>query len=396
MPVTSCEYLLFGERHTRAKLRDVLRHLLPELNRMNPDALRKCAASDRFPWLIWRGGTRFFLKPSYRDFLRLDPDLWANVRWVTRDNLQASCREVIQQMGYPGASFTVIGFGERAKDAPGRTTAGEAVNVGGLPPKRLGPRRADGRSSDLVEELVDQLEERYAEFFEDMGVDPATGLLKGREEWKIACYPHVGTKYGSNPEVNRVLVFGLNVGYDMNPEGIWTTDEWQAGLEPQEKVQTGFNPHIAGTYVTMLRYGCPPEWGWERLQDSKDSCQALLRKGEGLPSENPLSYLAFSNIYKWAWHGAENTLQQKSTQKFLDRTKEVKLILDEIRILGPDIVILQGSRFAHPSFGPIMNDIDRLTGKAYVLVHPSHRGPRHPERITRPSPYAAPARRYGV
>jgi hypothetical protein len=45
-------------------------------------------------------------------------------------------------------------------------------------------------------------------------------LLKGREEWKIACYPHVGTKYGSDPEVNRVLVFGLNVRYDMNPEGI--------------------------------------------------------------------------------------------------------------------------------------------------------------------------------
>ena len=63
----------------------------------------------------------------------------------------------------------------------------------------------------------------------------------------------------------------------------------------------------------------------------------MLRKGEGLPSENPLSYMAFSNIYKWVWHGAENTLQQKSTPKFLDRTKEVELILDEIRLLDPDI-----------------------------------------------------------
>ena len=396
MPVTSCEYLLFGERHTRDKLRDVLRHLLPELNRMNPDALRKCAASDRFPWLIWRGGSAFTPKLSYRDFLRLAPDLWANVRWVTRDNLQVSCREVIKQMGYPSASFKVIRFGERADDAPRRTTAGEAVNVEGSTPERLGLRRSDGRSMDLVEKLVTQLEERYAEFFEDMGVDPATGLLKGREEWKIACYPHVGTKYGSDPQVNRVLVFGLNVGYDMNPAGIWTTDEWRAGLEPQEKVQTGFNPHIAGTYVTMLRYGCPPEWGWERLQHSKHSCQVLLRKGEGLPSENPLSYLAFSNIYKWAWQGAENTSQQKRTQRFRDRTKEVELILDEIRLLDPDIVILQSARFARQSFGPIMNAIDHLAGKAYVLVHPSHHDARHPERITRPLPYAAPAGRYGV
>ena len=33
--------------------------------------------------------------------------------------------------------------------------------------------------TDLVEGLVDQLEARYAKFFEDMGVDPVTCLLKG-------------------------------------------------------------------------------------------------------------------------------------------------------------------------------------------------------------------------
>ena len=391
MPVTSCEYLLFGERHSRNKLRDVLRHVLPELNLMNPAGLRQCAASDRFRWLIWHGGKRFYLKPSYRDFLRLAPDLWANVRWVTRDNLQASCRELIKQMGYPDTSFTVIGFGDGAS---GRTTAAEAVTVEGSNPERRRLSRRDHASTELVKGLIDQLEARYAGFFEDMGVDPATGLLKGREAWKIACYPHVGTKYGSDPEVNRVLVFGLNVGYDMNPDGIWTTDEWQEGLEPHEKVRTGFNPHIAGTYFTMLRYGCPARWGWERFRDSQDSCQVLLRKGEGLPSDNPLCYLAFSNIYKWAWHGAENTSQQKSTQRFLDRTKEVELILDEIRILDPDIVILQSASFARRSFGPIMNAINHLAGKAYVLVHPSHRDARHPERITRPLPYAAPAGGY--
>ena len=393
MPVTSCEYVLFGQRYSQDKLRDVLRHVLPELNRMNPEGLRRCAASGRFRWLIWRDGKRLHVKQSYRDFLRLAPDLWANVRWVTRGNLQASCQELIEQMGYPGASFKVVGFGDSAS---GRTSAGEAVNVEGSTPEGPGLRKGVHKGTDLVEGLVAKLKARYAEFFNAMGVDPATGLLKGREAWKIASYPHVGTKYGSDPEVNRVLVFGLNVGYDMNPDGIWTTDEWREGLEPQEKVRTGFNPHIAGTYFTMLRYGCAPEWGWERLRNSRESCQILLRKGEGLPSENPLSYLAFSNIYKWAWHGAENTSQQKSTQKFLDRTKEVELILDEIRILDPDIVILQSSGFARHSFGPIMNAIDRLTGKAYVLVHPSHHDARHPERITRPLPYAAPAGRYGV
>jgi hypothetical protein len=146
----------------------------------------------------------------------------------------------------------------------------------------------------------------------------------------------------------------------------------------------------------MLRYGCPLEWGWERLQNSKNSCQALLRNGDGLPSRNPLSYLAFSNIYKWVWHGAENTLQQKSTQKFLDRAKEVEFILDEIRLLDPDIVILQSSRFAHRSFGPIMNASTTSRERPTFSFTPRTYRARHPERITRPLPYAAPAGRYGV
>lgn len=108
MPPTPCEYILFGKRHYRDKLRDGLRHVLHELNCRNPEALRRCAASGRFRWLEWRGGEPFSVKPVYQDFLQLGPDLWANVRWATRNNLHARCRAVIRQMGYPDTSFTVI------------------------------------------------------------------------------------------------------------------------------------------------------------------------------------------------------------------------------------------------------------------------------------------------
>ena len=192
MPVTSCDYLLFDQRYNQGNLRDVLRHVLPELNRMNPAGLRKCAASGRFRWLIWRDGKRFHLKQSYRDFLQLAPDLWANVRWVTRDKLQASCREVIRQMGYPGASFTVIGFGD---SGPGRTTAEEVVTVEGSTSEGPGLSKGVHGSTDLAEGLVAKLEARYAEFFEDMGIDPTTGLLKGREVWKRGVAKHPRRPY---------------------------------------------------------------------------------------------------------------------------------------------------------------------------------------------------------
>ena len=102
MPMTSCEYVLFGERHLQDSLRDVLRHVLPELNRRNPSSLRVIAASGWYDWLYWRGGEPFHLRQRYRDILKLDPDLWANVRWATQENLERVCRELVRRLELSG------------------------------------------------------------------------------------------------------------------------------------------------------------------------------------------------------------------------------------------------------------------------------------------------------
>ena len=63
-----------------------------------------------------------------------------------------------------------------------------------------------------------------------------------------------------------------------------------------------FNPHIAGTYFTALKYACP-QHGWNRFEDSSKTCQALLKAGMGLPERRPLSYIALTNFYKWVTQG---------------------------------------------------------------------------------------------
>ncbi len=101
---TPCDYILFGERHHQGSLRDTLRHVLPELERRNPDGLRELADSGG-PGCIRLMRNR--PKPSYRDFLKLAPDLWANVRRAKQENLESSCRDVLERLGYPRHEFKV-------------------------------------------------------------------------------------------------------------------------------------------------------------------------------------------------------------------------------------------------------------------------------------------------
>ena len=251
----------------------------------------------------------------------------------------------------------------------------------------------------ILDCLVRDVEGLYSDFFRNSGIDPKTGyLMRKRRKWKFSTYPHIGSRYGTDIDISRVMFYGLNVGYDMKPGSIWSVQEWRNVLEPEEKVRMGFSHHMAGTYFAMLRYGCPPEWGWQLHKSSDRGCKMLLQelgRANCLPPDNPLKYIAFSNVYKWALQGSEDTETQKGTQKFLDKSAEIDLILDEISLLGPDIVIFQSSRFADPAFGPLLKAVDHMVGRVYVVFHPSIYEARTPAHITQPLSYSTPAGRYG-
>ena len=140
------------------------------------------------------------MKQSYRDFLRLAPDLWANVRWVTRGNLQASCREVIEQMGYPGASFKVIGFGGSAS---GRTSAGEAANVEGSTPEGPGRSRDVHKGTDSGRRAGSQVESTLRRVLQCHGSRPCDRLVEGtggvEDRFLPPCRNQVRLRPGGKP-----------------------------------------------------------------------------------------------------------------------------------------------------------------------------------------------------
>lgn len=129
MPGVSCDYVLFGVCYSRSTPHDTFGHILRKLNQMHPEGLREAADSGKYPWLAWRQGR--MLDPEQQRRLgniRLGPDLWARVRWVTSQNLQVSGRQIIERSGFPGYAFTVVSFDER--EAPPERRRPGSADVG--------------------------------------------------------------------------------------------------------------------------------------------------------------------------------------------------------------------------------------------------------------------------
>ena len=223
----------------------------------------------------------------------------------------------------------------------------------------------------------------YWLFLRRMGIDPRTGDLPASlpSDRKFANYPYIGSRYGTDPEVKRLLVVGLEVAYDERIErGIMSFEERRKTIEC--KPVAGHNPHIAGTYFTALKYACPHH-GWDRFGDSDKTCQALLKAGRNLPERNPLSYIALTNFHKWVTKGAVKTDGPRDRKNFRPDL-ETQLFLDEVRLLDPDIVVFQSAEYGKFRFKDVRQRIKDMAGQYHVLEHPSRRGRRRPKDITLP------------
>ena len=221
----------------------------------------------------------------------------------------------------------------------------------------------------------------YWLFFRRMGIDPQTGDLPPHvsSDRKFATYPYIGSRYGTDPAMKRVLVVGLEVGHDFSKGNIPSFDD---RLDLESKPVAVFNPHIAGTYFTALKYACP-QHGWDRFKDSSKTCQALLKAGMGLPERRPLSYIALTNFYKWVTKDAAKTAGSRDRINFR-RDLETQLFLDEVRFLEPNVVVFQGAGYDAPSFRSVREYVERVVGEYHVLNHPSSRNRRRPKDVTLP------------
>lgn len=206
----------------------------------------------------------------------------------------------------------------------------------------------------------------------EIGHDAGYGL-------KFPTPPHIGSRYGVGP---RILFVGLDIGGDEKPEGIQDFNQRRSAIEV--KLLGKHNPHIAGTYFVamyLLRNQLAPmRTSWCGLEEGK-TCQTLLKSHRGLPNDNPLSYIALTNFYKFVAIGRKGRAGPLNQRHLSKQTKEIEqdFFLKEVRAFAPDVIVFQSLRFNNPKFAPVLQELPEDTA-VYVAPHPSarHKGARIP------------------
>lgn len=225
-----------------------------------------------------------------------------------------------------------------------------------------------------------RVEAPYRRFLRDMEIDPATGTTPLQAVRKFAAYPYIGSRYGADPDVKRLLVVGLDIGSDETPGRLQHFEERRQAIECTPL--PALNAHIAGTYFTALKYACPGQ-GWGQIMNRDQTCKAILKDGYALES-NPLSYVALTNFYKWVTKNRRNKGGGQD-RTHVNRHLEAELFLEEVRLLAPHVVVFQSVKFREPWFQQVRDSI-RPEVEWHVLLHPSNRerGGRWPKETTRP------------
>ena len=196
---------------------------------------------------------------------------------------------------------------------------------------------------NMQSELKSQLKKKYRELFEKYEIDEQTGQLgcDPIRKRKFATYPYIGSRYG---EAARILIVGLDIGKDEKPGRFQSFEERRKEIE--EKTEWQRYPHIPGTYFTALFF-LKKELGWQdywnRTKNSS-SCQTALKNPGNLPTQNPLSYIALTNHYKFVTAGRKKRRDPRD-REYLNRRFDQNFFIEEVRAFDPDIVIFQSIRF---------------------------------------------------
>ncbi len=202
----------------------------------------------------------------------------------------------------------------------------------------------------------------HKELFGRMEIDATSGIVTGPYV-NFAAYPYIGSRYG---EMRKILIVGMDIGYDPNPGTVQSFEERRFWIEDANGLNE-LNPHMSGTCTTTMHFLQDQRTEWQRWLS--ESChdlvpQALLNEWQ--PHPNPLSYIAFTNYYKFLLIGNWQRVQ-------LDHEAEEDLLLKEARILEPEIIVMQSTSFRHKNYRTLLGGLSEIA-KVFVGYHPSVRG----------------------
>ncbi len=209
-----------------------------------------------------------------------------------------------------------------------------------------------------------EIKELYEKFFIELKINPTTGIVDNTNgQLKFSTFPYIGKNYSIAKR--KILFVGLDIGKDETKGKIQSLDERNENIA----CDFGFNPHIAGTYISAL-YLLKDTYNWNQVWDKVKkyhTAQQATKIQQHQTNENPLDFVALTNFFKFVDVDRENR-SGDSNRKFINQKNELNLFLDEIRILNPDIILFQGQM---PS-DSVISQIKK--GKTiYKAPHPSTR-----------------------
>ena len=233
--------------------------------------------------------------------------------------------------------------------------------------------------------LETRLERLYAgDLYKSLRINPKTGEI-GLDEGrglKFPTLPFIGSRYGDGP---RILFVGLDIGCDEKPGIIQDFIQRRSAIESQSLER--HNPHIAGTYfiaMYLLRDQLASmRASWQGLEEGR-TCKNLLKAQAGLPVDNPLSYVALTNYYKFVSIGRDGRAGARNRRYLSAQTKaiEQRFFLHEVRAFMPDMIVFQSAVFQQTQYQPILQEL-REHAAVFVAPHPSarHKGARIPSAM---------------
>ena len=231
-----------------------------------------------------------------------------------------------------------------------------------------------------TDSIKSQISEAYLNFFHEQRIDLKTGIWMNaphNRELRFACMPHIGSKYGlgvSNRggRLPRILFVGQDIGCDDGK--LLSFKEREINNINLQKL----NPHIAGTYIAILKifkHEYPEAYSLIDNMRGNINTTAVKVNADELP-QDLLDYVVLTNFYKFVTVGRGKEKKEMKDdmdrQYFRIKKKILDLFRKEILVFKPDIVWFQGS--VTDENYKIIEDVMNQLGSGcsvYRTYHPS-------------------------
>lgn len=217
--------------------------------------------------------------------------------------------------------------------------------------------------------MFEKLDLLYNNFFEENLIHPISGVvanLNKRFATKIA----IGDNYLKSDR--KLLFISLDIGIDE----FHNENKFQSYQERKERALNedlyNKNPHMAGVYGTALYFlKDQNNWNneWEILSDTNKFFRESIKHNSNFLPRNVLSYISLINFYSFVTIGRQERTGNND-RIFVNRDSEIQLLIEIIKTISPNIIIVQSKILKQYFSNQIRDKIDPNT-EIFIGYHPS-------------------------